>query len=109
HPMTDIVLSGPLPPGTYLLTAYGGPKLSWTDGAAEEPLYVRTGRSDRLLAGGSTGTVGVFGNETFDLPPGATQALLSLPRPADTELQATAIGVEPETIQSFKIDRARAG
>ncbi|HET6610177.1 MAG TPA: lysozyme inhibitor LprI family protein, partial [Rhodopila sp.] len=109
HPMTDIVLSGPVPPGTYLVTVYGGPKLSWTDGSADEPLYLRTGRSDRLLAGGSTGTVGVFGNEIFDLPRGAVRALLSLPRPADTELQATATGVEPETIQSFKNDRARAG
>ena len=69
HPLTDIVLSGPVPPGTYLLTVYGGPKLPWADGAADEPLYVRTGRSSGLLAGGLSGAVSVFGTEVFDIEP----------------------------------------
>ncbi|HVY13638.1 MAG TPA: lysozyme inhibitor LprI family protein, partial [Rhodopila sp.] len=109
HPMTDIVLSGPLPPGTYRLTAYGGPKLSWTDGATEEPLYVRTGRSDALLSGGASGSVGVFGSEAFDVPAGAARAMAILPQPADTALTATATGVDPIVLDSSKEDRAREG
>ena len=65
HPLTSIVLTGRLPPGTYQITAYGGPPLPWTDGANDSPLYLRTGYGTDLLAGGATGQVGVFGTEQF--------------------------------------------
>jgi len=107
HPMTDIVLSGNLPPGTYLVTAYGGPKLPWADGAPDEPLYLRTGRSTDLLAGGSSGQVGVFGTEVFDTPPDAARALLILPQPAEMQLSATAAGADTATAEMAKTDRAR--
>jgi uncharacterized protein len=107
HPLTDIVLSGPLPPGTYRLTAYGGPRLAWADGATDEPLYLRTGRSTDLLAGGLSGAVGVFGTEVFDVAPDAAQALLVLPQPADTELRADAAGAEAQIVSTARNDRAR--
>jgi uncharacterized protein len=89
HPLTDITLSGRLPPGTYLLTAYGGPSLPWSDGAADEPFYLRTGRSTDLLTGGAASQVSVFGTEVFDTPPDASRALLILPKPAEAHLRVT--------------------
>ena len=108
HPLTDILLSGKVPPGTYLVTAYGGPKLPWTDGVADEPLYLRTGRSTDLLAGGASGRVGVFGSEVFDMPPDATRVLLILPQPAEAHLIGTASGAATATIDLAKTNRARA-
>jgi uncharacterized protein len=108
HPMTDIVLTGPVPPGSYLVTAYGGPQRPWADGRTEEPLYLRTGRSTGLLAGGLSDSVGVFGTEVFDLPPDAARALLVLPQPADTTLRAEATGADTTSLDTAKTDRARA-
>ena len=108
HPMTDIVLSGHLPPGTYLVTAYGGPKLPWADGAPDEPLYLRTGCSADLLAGGVSRQVGVFGSELFDVPHDAARALLILPQPAEAHLSAAAPGADTLTADMAKTDRARA-
>jgi hypothetical protein len=108
HPLTDILLSGKVPPGTYLVTAYGGPKLPWTDGVADEPLYLRTGRSTDLLAGGASGQVGVFGNEVFDTPPDATRVLLILAQPAEAHLIGTAAGAATASVDLAKTNRARA-
>jgi uncharacterized protein len=108
HPLTDIVLSGKVPPGTYLVTAYGGPKLPWTDGVADEPLYLRTGRSADILAGGASGQVGVFGSEVFDMPPDATRVLLILPQPAEAHLIGTGPGAATASIDLAKTNRARA-
>ena len=83
------MLSGDVAPGTYLVTAYGGPGLPWSDGATDQPLYLRTGRSTDLLAGGLAGKVGVFGSEVFDAPPNADRVVLSLPQPAEAHLRAT--------------------
>lgn len=108
HPMTDIVLSGHVPPGTYLVTAYGGPKLPWADGAPEEPFYLRTGRSAELLAGGATGQVGVFGTEVFDVPADAARAFLRLPQPADAHLAAESSGIDTQAVDLAKNDKASA-
>jgi uncharacterized protein len=108
HPMTDIVLSGQLPPGTYLVTAYGGPKLAWADGVPDEPFYLRTGHSTGLLAGGESGKVGVFGTELFEVPPDAAQALLVLPQPGEAHLSAAAPGADTLTADMAKTDRAHA-
>jgi len=108
HPMTDIVLSGRVPPGTYLVTAYGGPKLPWADGASDEPFYLRAGRSSALLAGGVTSQVGVFSSEIFDVPRDATHALVLLPQPADAHLAAGAADADTQTADLAKNDKARA-
>jgi len=105
HPLTDIVLAGRLPAGTYLIIAYGGPQLPWSDGATDEPLYVRTGRSTDLLAGGASGQVGLFGSELFDVPPDAAQALLALPQPAEAHLGM--IGADPDVAGVAVADLAK--
>ena len=108
HPMTDIVLSGRVPAGTYLVTAYGGAKLPWADGAADEPFYLRTGRSTDLLGGGVTDKVGVFGSEVFDIPADVVRALLLLPEPADAHLAAGSPGADSQTVELARNDKARA-
>lgn len=105
HPLTDIVLTGRLPAGTYLLTAYGGPQLPWSDGATDEPLYLRSGRSADLLAGGAIGQVGLFGAEVFDLLPNTAQALLALPQPAEAHLALT--GSDPAAADMGVADLAK--
>jgi hypothetical protein len=102
HPLTDIVLTGRLPAGTYLITAYGGPQLPWADGSADEPLYLRTGRSTELLTGGAIGHVGVFGTEVFDLAPDAARTVIALPQPAEAHLRM--IGSEPEAASVIVAD-----
>jgi hypothetical protein len=51
HPMRDILFTDPLPPGTYLATAYGGPALPWADGDASVPLILRVGRAAAGVGG----------------------------------------------------------
>jgi uncharacterized protein len=106
HPLTDIVMSGQVPKGTYLVTAYGGPQLPWADGGADEPFYFRSGHSTDLLAGGASGQVGVFGTEVFAIPPDAARALLILPQPADVQLDAAAAGAGTTSADLAKNDRA---
>jgi hypothetical protein len=65
HPMRDILFTDPLPPGTYLATAYGGPALPWADGDAASPLILRDGASDALRLGWLAGKIGPLGHERF--------------------------------------------
>ena len=102
HPLNSVVLSGRLPPGTYRITAYGGPKLPWTDGATDTPLYLRTGYGTDVLAGGASGQVSVFGTEQFSLAPNAAQALLILPQPAAAQLS-----IGGDTVDIVPANRSR--
>ena len=86
HPMLRLRLSGKVEPGTYLVTAYGGPALGWADGAADTPFLVRSGLSPRLREGWASGTVGPMGSEVFEAPARAGQFRLSLPAPAAARL-----------------------
>jgi uncharacterized protein YecT (DUF1311 family) len=96
HPMTRILLAGRLPPGTYLVTAYGGPPRPWSDGADDQPLYVRSGRSQGLLAGGGGLSIGVFGREVYAVPQAATLVMLTRPQPVEVTMrELTAQGALP--------------
>jgi uncharacterized protein len=108
HPLSDIVLEGKLPPGSYLVTAYGGPALPWADGATDQPLSLRTGRSDDVRAGGATGSVGPFGSEVFAVAPDATQALLVLPQPAAASLRVRAGTEETDRVEILRTQRPPA-
>lgn len=87
HPLSDLRLSGRVEPGTYLVTAYGGPALPWSDGADAMPFHLRAGASEALAEGWSGGTVGPFGSEVFTLPAFAGSVRLDLPQPAAAELR----------------------
>ncbi len=88
HPLNHVLLSGRLPPGSYLVTLYGGPALAWADGASDQPLLVRAGQSDALLSGGGSFTIGPFGRELYAVPPNAADVRVTLPAAADVSLRA---------------------
>jgi uncharacterized protein YecT (DUF1311 family) len=84
HAMTDLTLTGHVEPGTYLVIAYGGPSLPWSDNDAAQPVYVRAGASPALAEGWTGGVVGPFGSEVFAWPAMRGTLRLDLPAPART-------------------------
>ncbi len=87
HPLADLHLDGRVPAGTYLIIAYGGPALPWTEGAAAQPFHLRSGASDALAEGWTGGRIGPLGSELFIAPPTANLFALDLPQPAAAVLQ----------------------
>ncbi|MBV9076249.1 MAG: DUF1311 domain-containing protein [Methylobacteriaceae bacterium] len=87
HPLTRARIEGEVERGLYLATAYGGPKLTWTDGDPGEPLHLRVGAPE-ALAGLVEGTVGPSGTALFAAPSGAASVRLELPEPAAATLRA---------------------
>jgi hypothetical protein len=86
HAMTALRLDGTVEPGTYLLTAYGGPPATWSDGTTAQPFYLRTGVSNALDAGWAGGAVSGDGSEIFVVPTRAVALRLDLPRSAAASL-----------------------
>ncbi|WP_343716642.1 hypothetical protein, partial [Inquilinus sp.] len=87
HPMTDITFEGNLEPGTYLVTAYGGPAATWADGDTSQPFHIRFGASDALLAGWVGGAIGPFGRDLYRIDGSARQFRLALPASAPAGLR----------------------
>jgi hypothetical protein len=87
HPMTDIVFEDNLEPGTYLVTAYGGPAAAWTDGDTGQPFHIRFGADDALLAGWVGGTIGPFGRDLYRIDGSAQRFRLALPAAAPAGLR----------------------
>ena len=86
--LTDLRLVGQVEPGTYLVVAYGGPAVTWTDGDAAMPFHLRGGASEALQQGWAGGPVGPFGSEVFALPASTALLRLSLPEAAAAALAA---------------------
>jgi hypothetical protein len=80
RPMTTLTLQGSVEPGTYLVTAYGGPAATWSDGNTAQPFYLRQGVSDALEAGWAGGTIGPTGTDVLSVPRRAAALRLDLPR-----------------------------
>ncbi|MGO1075607.1 hypothetical protein, partial [Inquilinus sp. CA228] len=87
HPMTDVTFEGTLEPGTYLVTAYGGPAAAWADGDTAQPFHIRFGAADALLAGWVGGTIGPFGRDLYRVDGGARLFRLALPASAPAGLR----------------------
>lgn len=87
HPMTDLTFEDTLEPGTYLVTAYGGPASAWTDGDTTQPFHIRFGASDALLAGWVGGAVGPFGRDLYRIDGSARLFRLALPASAAAGLR----------------------
>ena len=51
HALTDLLLTGSVEAGTYLVTAYGGPAATWTSNVDGQPFHIRSGVSDALEVG----------------------------------------------------------
>lgn len=88
HPLNDLRLVGKVEPGTYLVVAYGGAALPWTDNDAAQPLHLRAGASPALAEGWAGGPMGPFGSEVYALAPATAVLRLSLPAAAQAELRA---------------------
>ncbi len=82
HPLRDFLLTERLPPGVYLVTAYGGPPLPWADGDKTSPFSFRTGLSQALRPGWVGGHVGPFGTEVFATSGSDDLVRLSMEGPA---------------------------
>ncbi|WP_200845438.1 hypothetical protein, partial [Roseomonas sp. 18066] len=82
HPLRRLLLTPVLEPGSYRLTAAGGPPLAWTDGAAESPLWLRLDGPAVLTEGAFTDRIGPFGSNVYRLDHGASLLHFSLLEPA---------------------------
>lgn len=84
--LNRILLMPELEPGTYLVTAYGGPALPWADGNSAQPFHLRLDGTPNLAGGWFSGVIGPFGSEVFDIPSQANRFRLTLPEPAAARL-----------------------
>lgn len=100
--MTRARIEGQVEPGLYLITAYGGAALLWSDEDKAQPLHLRAGGETRLLGGWVEGTIGPFGSLRFEVPPPDTYVRLELPDPAPVRL----VGIRPRgTTQTASITK----
>jgi uncharacterized protein len=105
-PMTRATLRGAVEPGRYLVTAYGGEKLVWTNADAAEPFRIRTGTQRSLAGGIADGVIGSFGSERFEAPADFDTFRLQLPQSAPAVLRAARMSSPSAAFQSSSIDKA---
>ncbi|WP_424361590.1 hypothetical protein [Methylocystis parvus] len=86
--MNRLRLEGKLPAGRYTVTAYGGEKLVWSDGASAQPFMLRLAEPALLAAGVAEGVIGPFGAARFEAPATYDSFRLGLPQQAAARLEA---------------------
>jgi hypothetical protein len=86
--LTRLRIEADAPPGRYTVTAYGGEKLAWSDGAAAQPLYIRAIAPAPLAAGVAEGVIGPFGTVRYQTPAHYNTLRLELPQPTQARLEA---------------------
>ena len=86
--MTRMRLEGTLAPGRYVVTAYGGEKLVWSDAAAAQPFMIRLDSPVLLTPGVAEGVIDAFGIARFEAPASYDAFRLELPQPAPARLEA---------------------
>jgi uncharacterized protein len=104
HPMARARIEGEVEPGLYLVTAFGGPKLAWTDGDPAEPLHLRLGLPEPMTVA-VEGTIGPTGSARFEAPGAASQFRLELPEPGAATLSVRRGGNSPMTASIAKNTR----
>ncbi len=82
HPLRRLLLTPVLEPGSYRLTAAGGPPLAWTDGAQETPLWLRLDGPAVLAEGAFSDRIGPFGSNVYRLDHAPSLLQVTLPEPA---------------------------
>ncbi|MBX5199324.1 DUF1311 domain-containing protein [Rhizobium sp. NZLR10] len=105
-PMTRAALTGTVEPGRYLVTAYGGQKLVWTNSDAAEPFHIRAGTQISLAGGIAENVIGPFGSIRFEAPADLDTFRLELPQSAAAVLRAGRISGTATAFQSAAIDKA---
>ncbi|WP_442754546.1 hypothetical protein ACNHKD_16350 [Methylocystis sp. JAN1] len=86
--MNRLRLEGKLPAGRYTVTAYGGEKLVWSDGAGAQPFMLRLAEPALLAAGVAEGVIGPFGSARYEAPASYDSFRLDLPQQAPARLEA---------------------
>lgn len=104
HPLTRLRLEAKVEPGTYLVTAYGGPAQPWADGATDQPFMIRFGASPILTAGWTDGKIGPFGRNRFRVPQDLRAYRLDLPEVARATLTVIT-GEDRESAEIVKNNR----
>jgi hypothetical protein len=89
HPLTRARLDTNVEPGLYLVTAYGGAPLVWTDGDSALPFHIRSGPAQDLVGGWHEGIIGPFGSAHFRLPSAFNHVRVELPEPAPLRLMVS--------------------
>ncbi|MGZ5842846.1 MAG: hypothetical protein ACXWJ8_13060, partial [Xanthobacteraceae bacterium] len=89
HPLTRARLETDVAPGLYLVTAYGGAPLVWTDGDNALPFHIRSGPAQDLAGGWHEGVIGPFGSARFRLPSSFNHVRVELPEPAPLRLMVS--------------------
>ncbi|MBB3650065.1 hypothetical protein FHX14_006308 [Rhizobium sp. BK619] len=105
-PMTRATLTGTVEAGRYLVTAYGGQKLVWTNSDAAEPFHIRTGTQLSLAGGIAENVIGPFGSIRFETPADLDTFRLELPQSASAVLRAGRTSDTATAFQSAVIDKA---
>lgn len=90
QPLQIARLTAELAPGLYLLTAYGGPSLPWTEASTQKPFYLRMGIPTLAPAMRQPFTISEFGTDRFLVPAGPNYFRLELPVARSASLQVGA-------------------
>ena len=96
-------LEGLVESGLYLVTAYGGEPLAWSNGSATQPLHISVGAPADLPGGGTSATVGPSGTLRFSVPSSANVARIELPDIAPVRMDVVRDG---KSIGSATIEKA---
>jgi hypothetical protein len=86
--MNRLRLEGKVAPGRYVVTAYGGEKLVWSDGAGAQPFLLRLAEPALLAAGVAKGVIGPFGAARYEAPARDDSFRLELPEQAPARIDA---------------------
>ncbi|MBS7812077.1 lysozyme inhibitor LprI family protein [Roseococcus pinisoli] len=89
HSLTNLLATPELEPGSYLVTAYGGPARAWADGETAQPFHLRLDAGQGFAEGWLAGRIGPFGSEVLAVPGQTSQFRLGLPQPAPARLTVT--------------------
>ncbi|NLS01362.1 DUF1311 domain-containing protein [Rhizobium sp. P38BS-XIX] len=105
-PMTRATLMGSVEPGRYLVTAYGGQKLVWTNSDSAEPFHIRAGTQMSLAGGIVEGVIGAFGSMRFEAPADLDTFRLALPQSAPATLRAARLSSSTMSFQTAAIGKS---
>ncbi len=79
HSLTRLRLEGPVESGLYLVTAYGGESLAWSDDDTAQPFHASSGAAKFLPGGSATAVIGPSGTMRFALPGSANVTRIETP------------------------------
>jgi uncharacterized protein len=98
--MTRARIEGSVEPGVYVVTAYGGEPIVWTNGDKASPFRIRKAKLHNATGGMAEGLIGPFGVERFELSASANHVRLELPEPVAATLRGMRGSYAPQAVIS---------